>query len=285
MSFPDRGKWGDSSWRGNCSGHVLKALFEQTQPATFVDCMAGSGTSIEVAREMGIHATGLDIHHGFNAVRDSILDAVGHEVDLAFSHPPYGEIILYSAHPDDLSRCASDEDFHQKLQMVLLNQRQATRPGGHYATLIGDKRKQGKYCSYQAEAIARMPADELVSVQIKIQHNCVSDSRTYARMSWPRIAHEYLLVWKRREAPLLVLLGNIAREQQARLSGTWKNLVRLVLQRYNGQASLQDIYATISKEAPEKLATNPNWQAKIRQVLNSNETMFASTDRGVWSLA
>lgn len=285
MSFPSRGHWGQSSWRGNCSGYVLQALFEQTQPATFVDCMAGSGTSIEVARELGIQAWGLDIHHGFNAVRDSILNAVGQPVDLAFSHPPYGEIILYSDHPDDLSRCSSDGEFHEKMQMVLLNQREATKPGGIYATLIGDKRKQGKYCSYQAECVSRMPADELVSVQIKVQHNCVSDSRSYARMTWPKIVHEYLLIWQKREAPMLLILGKLAREQQARLTGTWKNIVRLVLQKLGGKAELKDIYQAVSKDAPEKLATNPNWQAKIRQVLNSNESLFAPVDRGIWALA
>lgn len=285
MSFPQRGPWGNAAWRGNCSGYVLKALFEQTQPATFVDCMAGSGTSIEVAREMGIKAWGLDIHHGFNAVSDSILEAVGQEVDLAFSHPPYGEIVKYVQSPDDLSRCVSDADFHEKLQMVLLNQRHATRPGGFYATLIGDKRLNGQYVSYQAEAIARMPADELVSVQIKVQHNCVSDSRTYAKMAFPRIAHEFVLIWQKRESPLLVLLGNIAREQQARLTGTWKNMVRLAVQRLGGKATLKEIYTTVSQDAPEKLATNPNWQAKIRQVLNANQALFAPVERGVWSLA
>ena len=89
----------------------------------------------------------------------------------------------------------------------------------------------------------------------------------------------------RPKRPYMLLLGNLAREQQARLTGTWKNLVRLVLQRFNGQASLQDIYSTISKEAPEKLATNPNWMAKVRQVLGTNEKLFTSTDRGLWALA
>ena len=67
LSFPERGPWGKSSWRGNCSGHVYKSLFEQLRPGTFVDPMVGSGTSVEVAREMGIQAFGLDLHSGFNA--------------------------------------------------------------------------------------------------------------------------------------------------------------------------------------------------------------------------
>jgi hypothetical protein len=41
-------------------------LFEQLKPRVFVDQMVGSGTSIEIAQEMGIEAHGLDLHSGFN---------------------------------------------------------------------------------------------------------------------------------------------------------------------------------------------------------------------------
>jgi len=117
LSYPDRGKWGKSSWRGNCSGYVYKEIFERLRPNVFVDPMVGSGTSVEVAREMGIEAYGLDLHSGFNAIRDSIAEAVGKPADLVVSHPPYGAMIVYSgsvwghAHKDDLSRCIDDEDF------------------------------------------------------------------------------------------------------------------------------------------------------------------------------
>ena len=77
ISHPTRGKWGKSSWRGNCSGHVYKDIFEQLRPETFCDPMVGSGTSVEVASEMGIEAFGLDLHSGFNILRHSILDATG----------------------------------------------------------------------------------------------------------------------------------------------------------------------------------------------------------------
>lgn len=103
MSFPQRGKWGLSSWRGNASGFVHKDLFEKLCPRVFVDPMVGSGTSVEVARELGIEAHGLDLHLGFNAVRDSILGAVGKEADLVIVHPPYGYMIVYSGNVWGLS--------------------------------------------------------------------------------------------------------------------------------------------------------------------------------------
>lgn len=291
VSFPSRGKWGKSSWRGNCSGYVYKGLFDQLKPRTFVDPMVGSGTSVEVAHEMGIEAIGLDLHSGFNAIRDSILRVVGKESDLVVSHPPYGSMIVYSgnvwgeAHPDDLSRCVDDNDFHEKMQAVLLNQREATRPGGIYGTLIGDWRRQGKYTSYQAELIARMPGEELAAIIIKTQHNVLSDTRSYNSLSLPKIMHEYLLLWRKKAKPLLVLLSDVAREQQARLTGTWKTIVRCVLMNLGGKADLQSIYEKMSVAAPEKVAANPSWMAKVRQILNSNEALFRSDERGVWTLA
>lgn len=293
LSFPDRGPWGDKNWRGNCSGFVYKDLFERLQPKVFVDPMMGSGTSIEVAREMNIEAYGLDLHAGFNALRDSILQKVGKEACLTISHPPYGEMIKYSGpggmwgdapHPDDLSHCTSDQDFHEKLQLVLLNQREATRAGGYYGTIIGDLRSKGRYVSYQAECIARMPANELAAVIIKAQHNTMSGRKSYGRMKLPLLTHEYVLLWQKSAAPLLVFLKTVAKEAQARLTGTWRNVVKQCLMGLGGQADLPNLYAAIEAQC-DKTAANPHWRDKIRQVLNQTPELFKPVERGVWALA
>ena len=293
LSFPDRGPWGKSSYRGNCSGYVYRELFSQLRPSTFCDPMMGSGTSIEVAKEMGIEAHGLDLRLGFNALRDSIRSAIGDkQVQLCISHPPYGEMIRYSGsvwgtepHPDDLSWCKDDEDFHAKLQCVLLNQRDATVGGGHYGTIIGDLRSKGRYVSYQAEAIARMPSDELVAVLIKQQHNVVSDRRTYANMTLPRIQHEYILLWRKRERKVFELLKGLAVTSHDRLRNTWRSVVHMVLVQLGGTAALKDIYAAVNAAAPENCLANRHWQEKVRQVLNSTPAWFSSPARGVWSIA
>jgi len=294
LSFPDRGPWGDSKWRGNASGHVYKSIFEQLKPQVFIDPMVGSGTSIQVAREMNIEAFGLDLHSGFNALRMDILTKVGKQADLVFSHPPYGGMIKYSgpggmwgveAHPDDLSHCVDDFDFHEKMHRVLMNQRRATKAGGYYATLIGDWRRNGQYCSYQADMVSRMPSDELAAVLIKQQHNCVSDARKYSRLTLPRIVHEYVILWKKKSAPVLVFMSKMISEQAQRMAGTWRNLVHMVLLALGGHSSLDRIYAAVSQQAPEKLANNDNWKAKIRQVLNQHPQMFTSQERGVWAIA
>ena len=117
---------------------------------------------------------GLDLHSGFNILKQRILEAVGKPSDLVLSHPPYHNIVVYSGkvwgrvgHPDDLSRCATEDEFLEKLTIALKNQRHATRPGGYYGAIIGDVRRGGVYSSYQADLVARMPKKELAAVLIK----------------------------------------------------------------------------------------------------------------------
>ncbi len=292
LSFPDRGHWGKSSWRGNCSGHVYKELYERLRPDLVVDPMMGSGTSIEVAHEMNIPAVGLDLHSGFDALTMSILERVGRPAGLVISHPPYGAQIKYSGnvwgkepHPSDLSHCVDDEDFNSKLQAVLLNQREATAPGMYYGTIIGDWRRGGRYSSYQAECISRMPSSELVGVLIKQQHNVQSDRKRYGRMVLPFIQHEYIILWQRTKQVMSTLqtLKTIADEQQRRVRSTWRSVVRTVLASLGGQADLGKLYDAIEREAPEKIKQNEAWKAKLRQVVQIYDE-FENVGRGVWKL-
>jgi hypothetical protein len=42
-----------------------------------------------------------------------------------------------------------------------------------------------------------MPRDELRSVLIKAQHNVASNHVRYAPMKFPKIMHEYVVLWQR----------------------------------------------------------------------------------------
>ncbi len=202
LSFPNRGPWGDSGYRGNCSGYVIKALLEQFKPIRFVDPAEGSGTSGDVARELRIDYLGFDLKDGFDLLRDSLLERVGEPVDLVFFHPPYDDIVAYSGyvwgnqrHPGDLSNCRNYGEYLGKLRIACMNINRATKPGGRIAILIGDIRRKGEYFSPQSE-ILRYPMGKLESVLIKAQHNARSDSTKYSGSFIP-IRHEYLLIFRR----------------------------------------------------------------------------------------
>lgn len=171
------------------------------------------------------------------------------------------------------------------MQLALMNQRDATRSGWFYGTIIGDWRRGGIYTSYQAEMIARMPKDELAAVLIKEQHNAQSFRKDYRKMRLPFILHEYVLLWKKKDKPLLIILGDLARAQYARLTGTWKNIVCATLVRLGGEAALKSVYESIAQSAPDRIAANANWREKVRQTLNQNASLFKPVARGVWAVA
>lgn len=286
ISFPDRGPWGDSNFRGNCSGHVQRELIEYFKPKLFVDVCEGSGTSRAVCRELGVEYVGLDLHQGFDFATDYVLSKLPRPADLVFSHPPYGGMIDYREvgqweNPEmkqrDLSAIGEDA-FLELSRVMLLNQREAARKGGLYSTLIGDLRSKGRFRSFQADYIQMMPRDELVSVVIKAQHNCVSDRHVYHGRFIP-IQHEYLIIWEKKAARLFQLAFEKAVELKRQGDMNWRSLLRIILARLGGQAGLREIYCEVEREAPEYVRSRPNWMAKVRQQLQYH---FDPVSRGVW---
>ena len=290
MSFPERGTYGDSKWRGNTSGFVIKELIEHFNPKLFVDACEGSGTSRDVCKEMGVHYVGLDLYKGQDFTKDYILTQLPRPADICFTHPPYHDMIAYSGSvygkeilTGDTSHCRNVEEFISKSQVMLMNQREATKEGGIYCTLIGDQRGgslgKGNFRSYQADFISMMPKDELLSVAIKLQHNCLSDNRVYNGNFVP-IMHEYLIMWKKKSKSLFAVSFDIASELQKRVATTWRNCIRVVMMKLN-KASLETIYAEVEKVAAGLIANNQNWKAKIRQTLQKH---YTNVERGVWAL-
>lgn len=290
MSFPERGNYGNSNWRGNTSGYVIKELIQHFNPKLFVDACEGSGTSRDVCKEMGIEYVGLDLYKGQDFTKDSILTQLPRPADICFTHPPYHDMIAYSGSvygkeilTGDTSHCRNVEEFISKSQVMLMNQREATKEGGIYCTLIGDQRGgslgKGNFRSYQADFISMMPKEELLSVAIKLQHNCMSDTRVYSGSFIP-IMHEYLLIWKKKAKSLFAISFDIASELQSRVATTWRNAIRIVMMKLQ-KADLNTIYNEIEKVAASLIANNPNYKAKIRQTLQKH---YNNVERGVWSL-
>ena len=71
LSFPQRGPWGDSRYRGNCSGYIQAYLIWKYQVQKLAELFAGSGTGSDVAKDMGISYIGADLNP--NPVRPDIL--------------------------------------------------------------------------------------------------------------------------------------------------------------------------------------------------------------------
>ena len=296
-SYPARGSYGQSNYRGNCSGLLIKDLLLDYQPKTFVDPTLGSGTSLDVVNELnaqgaGIEFFGLDLHSDFNLLKDRLRQRIGgSRADYVFFHPPYDSVIKYSgavwgeAHADDLSRCADYEDFLTKMTTAMHNIYEAVKGNGRYSILIGDLRKNGVYTSIQADLLKLAPG-ALDGILIKAQHNCVSDRRNYANPDFTPISHEYLLNFRKDRLVFGMLDSamNISRHLRKIARANWAGVIRHALNRLGGAAPLQEIYQVIEKDSPHTVSSRANWQARVRAELQTHQC-FVNRTRGVWAMA
>lgn len=163
MAYPERGNGGNNHWRGNCSPEIVRQIIRYVRECQthrrredflLLDPMCGSGTSGDVASNLGIQCVQYDLNPeltcgvgGWNALKDDVKDSA----DLIFLHPPYHSIIRYSGnmwgkpHADDLSRCENYEDFIEKLNLVIKKMFFSLRSGGALALLVGDIRKRANF--------------------------------------------------------------------------------------------------------------------------------------------
>ncbi len=294
ISYPNRGQWGNSKYRGNCSGHVIKDFVETYHGANdslFADPSVGGGTSRDVAESMGLRFKGLDLHNGYNLLTDSLATALGEQAKTIFWHPPYHDMIHYSdsadngmwgnePHPGDLSRQASLSDFIEGCSVAFQNIYDALENGGHYGILIGNQRKKGKYYNLSS-MLERFCPGELRDEIIKIQHNCVSDRRQYSSQI-VRIEHEKLLVFKKIRQLYAFSYANWL-ENKIKKSHriTWRAAIRAAFIK-KPVISLSELYQELAPFAKTKDNKHP--EARIRAIVQ-DERYFTRVDRGTYSLA
>ena len=295
VSYPERGQYGKNNYRGNCSGLLIKDLISQYHLKGLSDFMVGSGTTEDVVREAGIRGDFADLNRGF----DMLSMEMPERAENIFWHPPYHDMIVYSGKQydvnsverttglssqiifaDDLSRCASWEDFVKKMNYCMLKQFTALEKGGRMFVLVGDMKRKGKLYSMIRELICPGTMENII---IKAQHNCWSDRQTYSGNFVP-IVHEYLLVTRKDAGLIIPVSMGHSQSYDTRKFGdqSWRDLVYTVIQENGGQMSLQELYDALKDSA--KAGRNQHWQEKIRQTVQ-NIKHFKRTERGTYALA
>jgi hypothetical protein len=202
VSYPDRGPWGNSGYRGNCSGYIVKDLILRFNCRSVFDPAEGSGTIRDVVsginkyRDRNIHYEGRDLKNGWDILESPLPER---EFDMVWYHPPYWDIIRYSDNPNDLSNCKTLKEYEVKLNQSVARLAQAVKPGGILAILIGDKRKDGSYYPLSRTLLSNIRIGHLRAIIIKIQYNCRSDRRNYYAHNpfFIPIKHEYCLIFQK----------------------------------------------------------------------------------------
>ncbi|MCI8397692.1 MAG: hypothetical protein HFJ52_08880 [Clostridia bacterium] len=285
VSYKDRGNYGNSKYRGNCTGYIIKDLlnhfYPTTKPKKFTEIFSGGGTGKDVAKELNItNSLHLDLNNGW----DALIDEIPSGSDFIFSHPPYWDIISYetqrnSYSKNDLSNQMPYEEFIHKLNIINEKIYHSLLYGGRHALLVGDVKKQGKYYSIIKDMTW---FGDLESHIIKIQHNCMSDNKVYINQSFIPIKHEHLLVFKKNKIWLLneKLTNTIQVNIMEVTNITWRDLIQATLEYLKNRATVDDIYNILVKS--KKAQNNNHIREKIRQTLNNNSN-FTKIDN-IWSL-
>ena len=280
-----RGNYGKASYRGNCTGLLVKDLLTYFKPQFFMDLCKGSGTAEEVANELGIPNYCTDLHEG----NDLLKDTPPFRSDFIWLHPPYyvpngSPMPKYSgsqwgtlAHPSDGSHLEDWDAFMKWFNQFVARGYENLANGGRLAVLIGDTRFKGKLYSPFKEMNVY---GELEHILIKTQHNTWSDRRNYNGKFIP-IAHEYLIIMKKpsvMEIPTTIT-QKILLDFRNSMKISWKNLIAKYIEASGGQLSRAELLKLLQNHP--KAQTNHHVNAKMRQILNSYKEIFKQSDHSV----
>ncbi len=192
--FPTRSREGGHSneYHGNFIPQIAQQLYERfTKKGDIVlDLFFGSGTSGIEAVNMGRRCIGVELKQeqaehveqkftpeqrvtdvrticadsasieGKEKVQEA-LDILGKEsgkdkAQLLILHPPYDDIIKFSDKKEDLSNCASTEDFYELFGKVAKNGYDLLEKGRYAALIIGDKYANSQHIPLGFGCMAKM---------------------------------------------------------------------------------------------------------------------------------
>jgi len=129
------------------------------------------------------------------------------QVQLLILHPPYHDIIRFSADPADLSSAGSTEVFVQRFGDLVARVRPCLADGRYLAVVIGDKYSHGEWIPlgfYLLQAVAEN-GFQLKSIVIKNFEDTRAKRQAKALWRYRALAggfyvfkHEYILIFRKR---------------------------------------------------------------------------------------
>ena len=222
--FPDRGNWlnHDGSYRGNWSPHVPKNLINKysSEGDVVLDQFIGGGTTLIEACRLNRKCIALDINENaleicnkkvkiFNSRNNIFIkkcDARNlsiikdNSIDLICTHPPYANIIKYSANNEDDISLFTLDNFYTAMKDVAKSSYRVLKNKKYCCILIADIRNKGfiEPLGFNTMNIFMKEGFRLKEIIIKKQNNCKSTPK-WIELSKKRniylIEHEYLFVF------------------------------------------------------------------------------------------
>ena len=305
LSFPDRGPWGDKTYNGNWSGYVPGFFMWKLGARRVSEIFAGSGSTSDIAKDMGIDYVGIDINP--NPSRDNIismnilddnmeLPKEFYNADICFLHPPYPSINdvryagkMYQADETIFSQDIQNMSWEEGMKAVnhaMIRGYNSLPRGSFEVAMVGEIRSKGQYRSMLHELA--IPG-ELFQTYVKMQHNTASGfkGRSYGKNQRALTAHEMIVVIKKASGFELAYV--VPKEYRIDIRNskmaTWLDIVSAAVGESSNTFSNEEIYHLV--EGHKKSQNNSNYKAKVRQKLQELEHIGVIHDagRGYWQKA
>ena len=203
--FDRAGDHGNRSYPGNCGGNLIKDLLKFFQPLNVFDPMTGSGTCLDLCRELEIPCFSADLKSGFDATDPNAYARFTEagDFDFIWAHPPYWRQKIYSNEPHDLSCAPTLDAFLQSYSIFIRECSRRLSPRGKFAILMGD------YSDRKAGFVSLTYHTKRIAFQCGLQQACTdiirfghgaSSSRTVYRSSFIPGLHDVCMVFEKRSA-------------------------------------------------------------------------------------
>ncbi|MDQ3328928.1 MAG: DNA methylase [Chloroflexota bacterium] len=199
----DRSGPHSAEYHGNFVPQIPNQIVRRftTRGETVLDLFSGLGTTLIECRRLGRHSLGVELNPVVAArSRDLAVEAdysytvraevlagdsssaeTAQEVrellgrhgdgyaDCVLLHPPYHDIIRFSADPRDLSNSPSHQAFLEAFRRVVRHTRGLLRPGRHLALVIGDRYAGGEWVPLGFECMQVCREEGLVLKAINVK--------------------------------------------------------------------------------------------------------------------
>lgn len=182
---------GVPGYKGATPSYIVWNLLQRyTKPKDLVvDPCAGSGTTLDVARDLGRRALGYDVHPTrkdiFRVDARKLPPELTAKADFVFIDPPYSTHLDYGPDPRDIGKLdAAGGEYYRAMEQVIAEMHRILKPGGHAALYVSDSfvKDQGFY-PIGFELFQRLLAAGFVPVDIVavVRHNKTLQMGNYRR--------------------------------------------------------------------------------------------------------
>ena len=204
---------GRPGYKGATPSYIIWNLLQRyTQPKDLViDPMCGSGTTLDVARDLGRRALGYDVHPCrkdiFRVDARKLPPELTGKVDFVFIDPPYSTHLDYGPDPRDIGKLdAAGGQYYQAMEQVISEIHRVLKPGGHMGLYVSDSYVHGQAfhpIGFELFGLLRQKLEPVDIISV-VRHNKTLEMGNYRKAAeegnFYLRGFNYLFVMKKQEA-------------------------------------------------------------------------------------